>query len=156
MNGKILIYDQDCTYCKAFVKLVDRFDRAKSIRSIGYDDVDAQSLLKVQFGTLFGFAMYFFEEEKVSWGREAAENIIKSLAFPRWISKIAFYVYPSFVSIVTKLTNRDRKVCGPECAGAAKMDSSKLNSSLLEETIREIERILSAKGKDSELSKSAP
>lgn len=152
MSRKILIYDHGCTYCKAFVRLLHRFDRQDSIRTIGYDAPAAQALLKAQFGTHFGFSMYFFEQERVSWGREAAENVSRSLSMPRFLSRSIFHLYPTLVSLVSKLTRRQRQVCGPECFGAANVGSEKMNASLTEDTMNEIAFIF---GNESESSGTA-
>lgn len=116
MSGpKIIIYDSGCAYCRGFVRLLSRLDRKKQFIAIPYDEKRAQELLQKQFGKKFGFSMYLFDQQQVCWGREAASKMVSSLSLPRWLAKIAFYVYPTLVRVVSKLTRRTRHVCGPEC-----------------------------------------
>jgi len=115
MANKILIYDGDCTYCRGFISVLERIDKGHQFSVLQYSNDYAQSLLKAQFGTAFGFSMYLFESDEVSWGKEAAKRIVERLNFPRFLAKVAFKTYPYMLSLVSKLTRRDRKVCGPEC-----------------------------------------
>jgi predicted DCC family thiol-disulfide oxidoreductase YuxK len=117
MTSQLLIYDGECAYCRGFVALVQLMDRRKRISVIPFDDPDSQALLNAQFGERYGFAMYLFEPKEVSWGAEAARRIVESLSFPRWMARLACYVYPALVPLVSRLTRRTRPVCGPECAG---------------------------------------
>ena len=132
--NSVLIYDGDCAYCQGFVNLLKKFRGKHNIITIQYNDKRAQKLLIAQFGTLFGFSMYFIEAERVSWGKEAAKRIVSSLSLPRWLSSIAFTTYPSLVNVVSKLTGRSRKVCGPECFGAAEASEEKMWVGTSEET----------------------
>jgi predicted DCC family thiol-disulfide oxidoreductase YuxK len=112
---KIIIYDSDCAYCRGFVRLLSRLDKSKQFMVIPYDEKRAQELLQKQFGKRFGFSMYLFDQQQVCWGREAASKMVSTLSLPRWLAKIAFYIYPTLVRVVSKLTGRTRHVCGPEC-----------------------------------------
>lgn len=78
-----------------------------------YESATAQELLRAQFGENFGFSMFLFEEDSVSWGREAAQRIVHALRLPG--ARLAFWLYPAIVSGVSRLTRRERAVCGPEC-----------------------------------------
>lgn len=117
MSEKLLIYDGECAYCRGFAGLVRFLDRRKEITAIPFDAAESQALLRAQFGDEYGFAMYLFESERVSWGAEAARRIVESLSLPRWMARLAFRVYPSLVKLVSKLTRRTRPICGPGCIG---------------------------------------
>jgi predicted DCC family thiol-disulfide oxidoreductase YuxK len=116
MTDKLLIYDGACAYCRGFVRLVRFLDRRKRIVALPFESPEAQALLHTQFGDNYGFAMYLFESDQVSCGAEAAQRIVESIALPRWIGWLIFWLYPSLVKLVSKLSHRRRSVCGPECA----------------------------------------
>jgi len=78
-----------------------------------YESAQAQELLRAQFGENFGFAMFLFEEESVSWGSEAAKRVVQALSLPG--ASLAVWLYPKVVQVVSWLTRRQRRVCGPEC-----------------------------------------
>lgn len=117
---KFFIYDGDCAYCRAFVVVLQKLDRQKRFRALAFDAQEAQALLQAQFGERFGFAMYLLEPDlgEVSWGREAARRVIRGLGLPAAFARLAFWLYPALVRLVSKLTRRERRVCGPECAGS--------------------------------------
>jgi predicted DCC family thiol-disulfide oxidoreductase YuxK len=119
MATKVLIYDGQCAYCRGFARLARALDFSKKFALLPFESEPAQRLLRAQFGADFGFAMFLFEEDSVSWGRAAAQRIVQSLRLPG--ARLAFWLYPTIVSIVSRLTRRHRKVCGPGCAadGAA-------------------------------------
>jgi predicted DCC family thiol-disulfide oxidoreductase YuxK len=119
MATKLLIYDDECAYCRGFARLARALDFSKKFALLPFESEPAQRLLRAQFGADFGFAMFLFEEDSVSWGRTAAQRIVQSLRLPG--ARLAFWLYPTIVSIVSRLTRRHRKVCGPGCAadGAA-------------------------------------
>lgn len=108
-----MIYDGACAYCRGFARLVHVLDMRKRFALLPLESEDAQRLLRAQFGENFGFAMFLFDEETVSWGREAARRIVQGLGVPG--ARLAFWLYPAIVSVVSKLTRRKREVCGPEC-----------------------------------------
>lgn len=116
---KLLIYDGGCAYCRAFAGVLRRLDRHRRFVSWEYDSPQAGKILRAQFGEQYGFAMYLFEfdKEEVSWGAQAARRIVGTLSLPHWAAKLAFYLYPTLVKLVSILTRRRRPVCGPECAG---------------------------------------
>ncbi|MCX8103978.1 MAG: DUF393 domain-containing protein [Candidatus Bipolaricaulota bacterium] len=107
----LLIYDGTCAYCRGFARLVRALDWRKKFALLPYESPEAQRLLRAQFGENFGFAMFLFNEESVSWGREAAQRIVRELGVPG--ARAAFWLYPALVSIVSRLARRS--VCGPEC-----------------------------------------
>lgn len=109
----LLIYDGTCAYCRGFARLVRALDRRKRFVLLPYESERAQHLLRAQFGENVGFAMFLFDEESVSWGREAARRIMYALRVPG--ARLAFWLYPLLVLIVSRLTRRQRSVCGPEC-----------------------------------------
>ena len=112
----LLAYDGDCAYCRGFARLLGRLDRRRRIEARPLADPDVDALLAAQFGAQTGFAMFLVEAERVHWGANAAERVPALLAWPRWISRLAFRVYPMLVRIVSRLTRRERTVCGPGCA----------------------------------------
>jgi predicted DCC family thiol-disulfide oxidoreductase YuxK len=114
MATKLLIYDGQCAYCRGFARLARALDFSKKFALLPFESEPAQRLLRAQFGADFGFAMFLFEEDSVSWGRAAAQRIVQSLRLPG--ARLAFWLYPTIVSIVSRLTRRHRKVCGPGCA----------------------------------------
>lgn len=118
MATKLLIYDDQCAYCRGLVQLVRRLDFPKKFSALPFESAEAQAILRTQFGDSFGFAMYLFEEERVSWGRESAKRIVQTLSLPG--ARLAFWLYPSLVRLVSWLTQRKPTVCGPECAGDRK------------------------------------
>lgn len=129
----LLIYDDACAYCRSFARLVCTLDWHKRFALLPYESAQAQELLRAQFGENFGFAMFLFDAESVSWGAEAARKIARALALPG--ASLAFWLYPKIVQLVSWLVRRQRRVCGPECArphGAAplKPESQKLLLSL--------------------------
>lgn len=109
----LLIYDGACAYCRGFARLVRVLDQRKRFVLLPYESAKAQELLRAQFGENFGFSMFLFDENSVSWGREAAQRIVRELRVPG--ARVAFWLYPTLVAIVSLLTRRQRKVCGPEC-----------------------------------------
>jgi len=115
MAEKLLIYDGECGYCRGFVRLVRLLDVRNEIWVIPFDAPESQALLSSQFGSQYGFAMYLFERYEASWGQEAARRIIEGISLPRWMAKLAFYIYPTLVRLISKLTRRTRSVCGPDC-----------------------------------------
>jgi predicted DCC family thiol-disulfide oxidoreductase YuxK len=128
MTEKLLIYDGGCTYCRAFVTLLKRLDRHGRFETLHYDSSQAQAILDAQFGEKYGFAMYLFEldSHKVSWGAEAAKRVVNSLGMSKWLARIVFRAYPALVGLVSLLTRRARKVCGPKCAVSTAQRESQL------------------------------
>jgi predicted DCC family thiol-disulfide oxidoreductase YuxK len=110
----LLIYDDGCAYCRGFAHLVRALDRRRRFALLPYESEHAQRLLRAQFGEDFGFAMFLFAEDTVSWGREAAQRIARELRVPG--ARLAFWLYPALVSTISRLTRRERPVCGPHCA----------------------------------------
>lgn len=113
MATKLLIYDDQCAYCRGFARVVRMLDRRKRLALLPYESAPAQELLRAQFGENFGFAMFLFEEDSVRWGREAAQRIVRELRVPG--ARLAFWLYPALVVLVSRLTRRQRSVCGPAC-----------------------------------------
>jgi len=113
MAIKVLIYDGQCAYCRGFVRLVRALDFRKRFFVLPYEREPAQALLRAQFGESFGFAMFLFEAESVSWGREAAKRVVQALSLPG--ASVAFWLYPTIVKFISRVTRRERTVCGPEC-----------------------------------------
>jgi len=142
MATKLLIYDSECAYCRGFVQLIGLLDRREKISTLSFDAPDSQALLRAQFGARYGFAMYLFEREQVSWGPEAARRILEIISLPRWVAKLAFYVYPSLVRSVSWLTRRQRKVCGPNCAGHPNQAQKQQFARLQEGALQELKRLL--------------
>ncbi len=99
-----------------------------------YESALAQELLRAQFGEDFGFAMFLFEEDSVSWGRQAAQRVIQKLALPG--ARLAFWLYPAIVAVVSRLTRRQRAVCGPACAQLSPKSSAPLEAPLTPESRR--------------------
>lgn len=116
MAAKILIYDGQCAYCRGFARLVRLLDLRKRFIVLPFESTHAQSLLHAQFGENFGFAMFLFEADSISWGSEAAQRIVQTLSLPG--ASVAFRLYPALVKWVSRVTRRERTVCGPECADA--------------------------------------
>ena len=112
----LLIYDGDCAYCRGFARLLNALDRGGRFAQLAFDAPDAQALLRSQFGADIGFAMYLVEPDRIHWGARAAERVTALLSAPAWIGRLAFRSYPTLVSIVSRLTRRERAVCGPGCA----------------------------------------
>jgi predicted DCC family thiol-disulfide oxidoreductase YuxK len=125
MATKVLIYDGQCAYCRGFARLARTLDFSQKFALLPFESEPAQRLLRAQFGADFGFAMFLFEEDSVSWGRAAAQRIVQNLQLPG--ARLAFWLYPTIVSIVSRLTRRHR--CGPGCAA----DSSALSAAPLTE-----------------------
>lgn len=128
---KLVIYDGDCLYCRSFVRLLGWLDRQRRFRVLPYQSAESQALLRAQFGDHCGFSLFLFEENSVSWGREAARRIVKTLHLPG--APLAFWLYPTVVRVVSFLTRREQIVCGPECAGrhaAASVQSLPLKDQL--------------------------
>jgi predicted DCC family thiol-disulfide oxidoreductase YuxK len=111
-----LIYDGECAYCCGLVRLVHSLDRRKEIVALRFESPEAQALLRAQLGDKHGFAMYFFEGDRVSWGAEAAKRVAESVALPRWMARLTFRIYPSLVEVISKSLRRRRTVCGSGCA----------------------------------------
>jgi predicted DCC family thiol-disulfide oxidoreductase YuxK len=134
---KLLIYDGDCAYCRAFVSLLRRLDRHRRFSVMDYNSPQAQALLNSQFAEGYGFSMYLFEfdERQVSWGAEAARRVMESLRMPHLLAQLAFHTYPALVRIVSRLTRRKRSVCGPECGGLSVPRGNQFMS-LREEALR--------------------
>lgn len=109
----LLIYDGTCAYCRSFARLVRALDLRKRFVLLPFESDDAQRLLRAQFGESFGFAMFLFDAESVSWGSEAAKRIVQALSLPG--ASLAFWLYPKIVQVVSLLTRRQRSVCGPAC-----------------------------------------
>jgi len=124
---KLLIYDGQCAYCRGFARLARALDFSQKFALLPFEGEPAQRLLRAQFGEDFGFAMFLFEEDSVSWGRTAAQRIVQNLRLPG--ARLAFWLYPTIVSIVSRLTRRHRTVCGPGCAA----DGSALSTAPLTE-----------------------
>lgn len=120
MPETLLIYDGDCRYCRAFARLLAGLDRQDRFVQRPFDAPDAQVMLRAQFGDAFGFAMYLVEADRVSWGARAAERVVEALGGPRLLKRpltwLAFRLYPWVLRTVTRLSRRERKVCGPACA----------------------------------------
>lgn len=114
MADAVLIYDGQCGYCRGFARLVRLLDFRKRFILLPFESEHAQSLLRAQFGKDFGFAMFLFGGDTVSWGQEAAQRIMLRLGLPG--ARLAFWLYPQIVWLVSWLTRRGRTVCGPECA----------------------------------------
>ena len=142
MATKLLIYDSECAYCRGFVQLIQLLDRSKRICALSFDAPDSQVLLRTQFEDKYGFAMYLFEKDQVSWGQEAARRVIESLSLPRWMARLAFYAYPSLVKLVSWLARRQRRVCGPECAGFPHQAQTPQSAKLQEGALQKLERLL--------------
>ncbi len=135
----VLLYDGNCAYCRAFASMLRRLDRAGRVRTVEFASPQAQALLRAQFGAHYGFAMYLFELERgveggegeggqVSWGREAARRVVQTLGLPRPIARLAFWAYPAVVRLVSLLTRRTQRVCGPECAGSSNTSGKRQQS----------------------------
>lgn len=120
MPETLLIYDGDCRYCRAFARLLGNLDRQDRFVQRPFDAPDAQALLHAQFGEAIGFAMYLVEADRVSWGARAAERVVETLGGPRSLKRplkwLAFRLYPWLLGIVSRLSGREREVCGPACA----------------------------------------
>jgi hypothetical protein len=117
-------------------------DRRPQIAVIPFDDPESQALLRAQFGESYGFAMYLFEREEVSWGAEAARRIVASIALPRWMSKLAFSIYPSMVKLVSMLTRRTRTVCGPDCLEQENVSPKQQFAKIQNGTLRQLQALL--------------
>lgn len=128
MATKLLIYDGQCAYCRGFARVVRLLDRYKRLALLPYESAQAQELLQAQFGEDFGFAMFLFEEDSVSWGREAAQRIVRELRVPG--ARLAFWLYPALVAMVSWLTCRQRNVCGPACSHDAHQSPVPLQAAL--------------------------
>ncbi|OGF54210.1 MAG: hypothetical protein A2Z21_06240 [Candidatus Fraserbacteria bacterium RBG_16_55_9] len=142
MPTKILMYDSECAYCRGFVRLVYLLDRPRQIFTIPFDEPNSQVLLRAQFGENHGFDMYFFEQQEVSWGREAARRIVRVVSLPRWMARLAFLVYPSLVKLISKLTRRTRAVCGPDCSGLINQIQQRESATTEETALRALREIL--------------
>ncbi len=113
MATNVLIYDGQCAYCRGFARLVRMLDVRQRFALLPFASESAQRLLRAQFGEDFGFSMFLFEEDSVSWGREAAQRIVRKLGLPG--ARLAFWLYPLIVATVSRVTGRERTVCGPAC-----------------------------------------
>jgi len=113
---KLLIYDDQCFYCRKFKEIITRLSRTQDFVFLPFDDEKVQKVLQAQFGSSPGFTMYFFDQARgeVSWGRDAAKRVLEALSLPRWLASFAFWIYPSLVRFVSILTRRKRTVCAPE------------------------------------------
>lgn len=133
---KLLIYDGNCAYCRAFVAALQKLDGRERFRVLEFDSPRALEVLRVQFGGRYGFALYLFELDigEVSWGREAVRRAVWGLGWPRSVAYVAFWLYPVVVRLVSRLTRRTRRVCGPECAGTVHPGSRRRSLPLREET----------------------
>jgi len=142
---KLLIYDGGCAYCRAFTSVLKRLDRRRLFKMWDYDSSPAGRILRAQFGENYGFSMYLFEfdAEEVSWGAEAARCIVETLSLPRWTAKLAFYIYPSLVRLISILMRRTRSVCGPECAGLGDRSQKQMQQrlNLRPDALQELERL---------------
>lgn len=112
----LLIYDGECAYCRGFARLLRLLDRKGRLLQLPFEADEAQKLLRAQFDADIGFAMYLAEPVRIHWGARAAERATARLSAPAWIGRLAFRSYPTLVSIVSRLTRRERTVCGPGCA----------------------------------------
>jgi len=139
---KLLIYDGECAYCRAFVAVLQRLDRQRRFRALAFDAQQARALLQAQFGERYGFAMYLFELNagEVSWGREAARRVVRGLGLPHPIARLAFWLYPAVVRLVSWLTRRRRRVCGPECLGSSPPQGKRKQVAPLREEARALLR----------------
>lgn len=135
MAAKVLIYDGECAYCRGFARLVHVLDFGRRFRLLPFESPDAQRLLRAQFGKQFGFAMFLFEDESVSWGQEAARRIVQALSLRG--ASLAFLLYPKILRMVSWLTRRERPVCGPSCAGGGLSGSVPVN-----ERVKELRELL--------------
>lgn len=142
MASQLVIYDGDCAYCRGFVQLIRILDRKRRISALCFDAPAAQALLRAQFGENYGFAMYLFEACEVSWSREAARRIVENISLPRWMVWMTFHVYPSLVRLVTKLTRRRRRVCGPDCIEQANLSLRKQFAKIQNGALRQLQSIL--------------
>lgn len=112
----LLIFDGECVYCRAFARLLRLVDRRGRFIQLPFGAPDAQRLLRAQFGADVGFAMYLIEPSRIHWGARAAERVTALMSAPAWLARVALLSYPTLVSVVSRLTRRQRAVCGPGCA----------------------------------------
>ncbi len=138
----IVIYDNQCAYCRGFVQILKKLDKHKKFFVLPYEDQSAQTLLQAQFGRAFGFSMYLFEKNQVSWGREAAKRITAALSLPKALAELVFATYPAIVKFVSKLTGRTRAVCGPACLDRP-LDANRLSVAINGPAAAQMEFILS-------------
>ena len=144
MTPMLLIFDAECGYCRGFVRAVRRLDSRKQFYIIPYEAQEAQALLRTQFGDKYGFTLYLFERQEVSWGQEAARRIIESISLPRWMARLAFYLYPALVGLVSRLTRRMRPVCDPDCMELINSFPRQQLTKIENSAARELQRILSS------------
>lgn len=142
----LLIYDGDCTYCRGFARLLYRLDRRCQFDARPLSDADAHELLSAQFGAQTGFAMYLVEPDRVHWGANAAERVPALMAWPRWMSRLAFRIYPTLVRIVSWLSRRERTACSPGCAMGASNVGHDRGSVELSQEARDVFRRLMGDG----------
>jgi len=119
----IVIYDHRCSFCATFIRAVKRMDRSKRFSFLPFESKKGKSLLTAQFGKV-AFTMYIFARTKVYWGPGAAKFIVRSLGFPKTMSKFAAKMYPSVVKSVSTLTHRKREVVYPRKGFSMMMKSS--------------------------------
>jgi predicted DCC family thiol-disulfide oxidoreductase YuxK len=105
-----LIYDGECGYCVAISKIAGLTTR---LESIPYQSERAQEMLENEFDEP-GFTMYFFEDDKVYWGQEAAREIAKKSFIPVLLVWPAVRFYPQLKRLFTLLTDRSN-VSNPVC-----------------------------------------
>lgn len=142
MAAMLLIFDAECGYCRGFARLIRLLDSRKQFSIIPYAAPQAQMLLKTQFDDRYGFTMYLFERQEVSWGQEAARRIIENISLPRWMARLAFYVYPLLVKLVSRWTGRTRPVCDPDCMELANSLPRQQFIKMQNGATRELEKIL--------------
>lgn len=105
-----LIYDGDCKYCKTFAETIKR---TTEVKILDLHSDEAQSKIRKEFEEP-GYTMYFFEEDRISFGNKAAERITQKLFPTKILPKIVLKTYPGIEKIVSILTKR-RKVTQPSC-----------------------------------------
>jgi predicted DCC family thiol-disulfide oxidoreductase YuxK len=108
-----LIYDGDCSYCRSFARLIQTLDRKRQLTILTYQTEQAQAILEAQFGSEIGFTMYLFDQAQVYWAQAAARKVVEVLGWPRWLAAVAYRIYPTMVTTVSRLTHREQQVCMP-------------------------------------------
>ncbi|MFB6285838.1 MAG: DCC1-like thiol-disulfide oxidoreductase family protein [Candidatus Bipolaricaulia bacterium] len=148
MPDTLLIYDGDCRYCRTFVRLLAGLDRQDRFVQRPFDAPDAQAVLRAQFGDAIGFAMYLVEADRVSWGARAAERVVEKLGGPRPLKRplkgLALRLYPWLLGIVSRLSGREREVCGPACAVPSSGPTDAGRVPLVERAAVELRRVVNA------------
>jgi predicted DCC family thiol-disulfide oxidoreductase YuxK len=131
-----LIYDGNCSYCRRFARLIQTFNRKHQLIILTYQTKQAQALLKAQFGSDIGFTMYLFDQDQVYWAQAAARQVVDVLGWPRWMAAVAYKIYPTIVTTVSRLTRRAQQVClpGQGACGTSLMSSGHMpiNQSVFE------------------------